>query len=84
MVCFNALFKIKNLTGLIITNSLQMPVHWLLFPGVSYCDNRECIFMFDYEKEHQNTWQSDLYSGATLLYISYFEVVCPSLAICLS
>jgi hypothetical protein len=33
-----------------------MLVHWLLFSGVSYCDNRECVFMFDYdtkEKEHQ-------------------------------
>jgi hypothetical protein len=39
-----------------------MLVHWLLFPGVSYCDNRERDFMFDYdtkEKEHQNTRQSD-------------------------
>jgi hypothetical protein len=39
----------------------------LLFPWVSYFDNREQVFMFDYdtkEKEHQNTWQSDLYSGA--------------------
>jgi hypothetical protein len=30
--------------------------------GVSYCDNRERVFMFDYdtkEKEHQNTRQSD-------------------------
>jgi hypothetical protein len=32
------------------------------FSGVSYCDNRERVFMFDYdtkEKEHQNTRQSD-------------------------
>jgi hypothetical protein len=32
------------------------------FSGVSYCDNRERDFMFDYdakEKEHQNTLQSD-------------------------
>jgi hypothetical protein len=37
-------------------------VHWLLFSGVSYCDNRERVFMFYYdtkEKEHQNTQQSD-------------------------
>jgi hypothetical protein len=30
--------------------------------GVLYCDNRERVFMFDYdtkEKEHQNTRQSD-------------------------
>jgi hypothetical protein len=36
-------------------------VHWLLFSGVSYCDNRERVFMFDYytkEKEHRNTRQS--------------------------
>jgi hypothetical protein len=39
-----------------------MLVHWLLFSGVSYFDNRERVYMFDYdkkEKEHQNTWQSD-------------------------
>jgi hypothetical protein len=38
------------------------------FHGVSYCDNRERGFLFDYdtkEKEHQNTRQSDEYSGAT-------------------
>jgi hypothetical protein len=32
------------------------------FYGVSYCDNRERVFMFGYdtkEKEHQNTRQSD-------------------------
>jgi hypothetical protein len=32
------------------------------FAGVSYCDDRERAFMFDYdtkEKEHQNTRQSD-------------------------
>jgi hypothetical protein len=36
--------------------------HRLLFSEVSYCDNRECLFMFDYdtkEKENQNTRQSD-------------------------
>jgi hypothetical protein len=36
----------------------------------SYCGIRERCFMFDYdtiEKEHQNTRQSDLYSGATEL-----------------
>jgi hypothetical protein len=30
--------------------------------GVSYCDNMDCVFMFDKdtkEKEHQNTRQSD-------------------------
>jgi hypothetical protein len=30
----------------------------VIFSGVSYCDNRERVFMFDYdskEKEHQNT-----------------------------
>jgi hypothetical protein len=30
------------------------------FSGVLYCDNRERVFMFDYdtkEKEHQNTRQ---------------------------
>jgi hypothetical protein len=39
----------------------------LLFSGVSYCDNRERDFMFDYdkkEKEHQNTRQHDKHSGA--------------------
>jgi hypothetical protein len=33
------------------------------FSGVSYCDNKERVFMFDYDtkkKEHQNTRQSDL------------------------
>jgi hypothetical protein len=32
------------------------------FSGVSYCDSRERVFMFDYdtkEKEHQNSRQSD-------------------------
>jgi hypothetical protein len=41
---------------------IQMLVHWLLFTGLSYCDNRERVFMFDCdtkEKEHQNTRQSD-------------------------
>jgi hypothetical protein len=41
---------------------IQMLVHLLFFPGVSYCDNRKRVFMFDYdeeEKEHQNTRQSD-------------------------
>jgi hypothetical protein len=41
---------------------IQMLVLWLPFPGVSYCENRERVFMFDYdtkEKEHQNTRQSD-------------------------
>jgi hypothetical protein len=41
---------------------------WLLFCGVSYCGIWERGFMFDYdtkEKEHQNTRQSDLYSGAS-------------------
>jgi hypothetical protein len=35
--------------------------------GVSFCDIRERAYIFDYdtkEKEHQNTWQSDQYSGA--------------------
>jgi hypothetical protein len=47
---------------------IQMLVHWLLFPRVSYCDSRERVFMFDYdtkEKEHKKARQSDLYSGAT-------------------
>jgi hypothetical protein len=38
-----------------------MFVHWFIFAGVSYCDNRERAFMFDYdtkEKEHLNTRQS--------------------------
>jgi hypothetical protein len=39
---------------------------WLVtFSGVSYCDNRERVFMFDFdtkEKEHQNTRQSDAFS----------------------
>jgi hypothetical protein len=42
---------------------IQMLVHWFIFSGVSYYDNRERAVMFDYdtkEKEHQNTWQSDL------------------------
>jgi hypothetical protein len=33
-----------------------------LFSGDSYCNNRDCVFMFDYdtkEKEHQNTRKSD-------------------------
>jgi hypothetical protein len=41
---------------------IKMLVYWLIFPGVSYCDNRVHVFMFDYdtkEKEHQNTRQSD-------------------------
>jgi hypothetical protein len=41
---------------------IQMLVHWYLFSGVSYCDNNERVFIFDYdtkEKEHQNTRQSD-------------------------
>jgi hypothetical protein len=49
---------------------IQMLVHWLLLPGVSYCDNRKRVFMFDYdtkEKEHQNTRQSDKYLVATPL-----------------
>jgi hypothetical protein len=49
---------------------IQMFVHWFIFAEVSFCDNRERAFMFDYdteEKEHQNTRQSDLYSGATPL-----------------
>jgi hypothetical protein len=47
---------------------IQMLVHWLIVSGVSYYDNRERAVMFDYdtnEKKHQNTRQSDLYSGAT-------------------
>jgi hypothetical protein len=35
---------------------IQMLFHWLLFSGVSYCDNRERVVMFDYdtkEKEHK-------------------------------
>jgi hypothetical protein len=38
------------------------------FSWVSYCDIRERDFIYDYdskEKEHQNTRQSDLYSGAS-------------------
>jgi hypothetical protein len=34
----------------------------VILSGVSCCDNRERVFMFDYdtkEKEHQNTRQSD-------------------------
>jgi hypothetical protein len=45
-----------------------MLAHWLIFSWVSYYDNRERAVMFDYDtkvKEHQNTRQSDLYSGAT-------------------
>jgi hypothetical protein len=33
---------------------------------VSYCDNRELVFMFDFDtkqKRHQSTRQSDLYSA---------------------
>jgi hypothetical protein len=47
---------------------IQMLVRWLFFSDISYCDNRERVFMLDYdtkEKEHQNTRQSDKYSGAT-------------------
>jgi hypothetical protein len=45
----------------------EMLVHWLLVSGVSYCDNRERVFMFDYDttEKDQNTLQSDYYSGAT-------------------
>jgi hypothetical protein len=49
-------------------NDIQVLVHWLLLSGVSYYDNRERVFMFDFdtkEKEHQHTLQSDKYSGAT-------------------
>jgi hypothetical protein len=38
------------------------------FSGISYCNNGERVFMFDFdtkEREHQNTRQSDLYSGTT-------------------
>jgi hypothetical protein len=45
-----------------------MFVHWFIFGGVSYCDNSVGVFMFDYEtkeKEHHNTRQSELNSGAT-------------------
>jgi hypothetical protein len=39
-----------------------MLVHGFIYSGVSYCDNREHVFIFAYdkkEKEHQNTWQFD-------------------------
>jgi hypothetical protein len=42
----------------------------LTFSGVSNFDGREFVFIFAYDtkkKEHQNTRQSDLYSGATHL-----------------
>jgi hypothetical protein len=42
-----------------------MLVHWFLLSGVSYCDDRDFIFVYDKEKKHQNTQQSDFYSGAT-------------------
>jgi hypothetical protein len=35
---------------------------WLFFSVVSYCDNRERVFKFDYDtkgKKHQNILQSD-------------------------
>jgi hypothetical protein len=32
---------------------IQMLVHWLLFSGVSYCDNRERVFMFDYDTKEK-------------------------------
>jgi hypothetical protein len=36
-------------------NDRQMLVHWLLFSGVSYCDNRECALIFAYDtKEIEN------------------------------
>jgi hypothetical protein len=36
------------------------------FSRVSYCDKTNVFFYYDTkEKEHQNTWQSDLYSGAS-------------------
>jgi hypothetical protein len=41
-----------------ISYSKLMLVHWFLFSGVSYCDSRESVFMFDYvtnEKEVQRT-----------------------------
>jgi hypothetical protein len=46
---------------LIVTSEKEMSysdahVHWFLFSGVSYCDNSERVFVFDYdtkEKEHQ-------------------------------
>jgi hypothetical protein len=37
---------------------------------VLYCGDRERVFIFSYdtkEKEYQNTWQSELYLGATPL-----------------
>jgi hypothetical protein len=58
----------RQIKGMRQKYHIQVLVHWFFFSGVSYCDNRERVFMFDYdtkEKEHQNTRQSDWYSGAT-------------------
>jgi hypothetical protein len=50
--------------GITIECHIRVLVHWFLFSGVSYCDNRVRVLIFVYdtkEKEHQNTRQSGLY-----------------------
>jgi hypothetical protein len=34
---------------------LGMLVHWLLFSGVSYCDDREHIFIFVHDTKKERT-----------------------------
>jgi hypothetical protein len=48
--------------GLLVVTAEKEKATEISFSGVSYCDNRERVFMFDYdtkEKERQNTRQSD-------------------------
>jgi hypothetical protein len=59
-------------SGLIIMITIEksyLDAHLLVtFSEVSYCYDRERVFIFVYdtkEKDHQNTRQSDLHSGAT-------------------
>jgi hypothetical protein len=43
------------------------------FSGISYCDNRERVFIFDYdtkEKEHQNTRTNQIASSFDALSIT--------------
>jgi hypothetical protein len=59
------LFIVTAEKGKATEKSYSGIVYWLLFSGVSYCDNSESVVMFyndTKEKEHQNTRQSDKYS----------------------
>jgi hypothetical protein len=47
------------------------------FSGVSYCDNRERVFMFDYdtkEKEQQNTRQFDSRTNQITLHFDALSI----------